>query len=119
MLALDGGRGREMDVTLSLEPAALTVRGRSGGDTLRMLNYRAITAATYVRSRRPSGQRIASAVEVPDNIGGSGFMGGARHWLTLQTATEFLVLRLEDRNVIRIMQSTEARTGLRVLRAQD
>ncbi len=104
---------------LSLEPGTVAVRGRSGNETIRSLDYRAVTAATYVRSRRPRGQRIAGTVDVPDNIGGSGFMGGARHWLTLQTATEFLVLRLEDRNVIRIMHAIEARTGLKVVRVED
>ena len=104
---------------LSLEPGTLVVRTRSDGTVLRTLSYRAIAAATYVRARRPRGQSTSGTLAVPENFGGSGVLGGARHWLTLQTAGEFLVIRLEDRNVIRILTAVEARTGLTIERKQD
>ena len=103
---------------LSLEPGSLVVRTRSDGTVMRTLSYRAVTAATYARARRPRGQSIPGALDVPGNFGGS-VLGGARHWLTLQTAGEFLVLRLEDRNAVRILTAVEARTGLTVERKQD
>jgi len=78
--------------------------------------YSSIAAATYARSRRPRGQAVPGAVEVPENVGGAGFLGGARHWLTLQTPTEFLIIRLEDRNLIRVLNAIEARTGSKVVR---
>jgi hypothetical protein len=115
VLLLDGQRGREEEALLALEPGSLVVRARDGR-VLRTLAYRGVTALTYARARRPRGQNVPNATAVPDNVGGSGFLGGSRHWLTLQTPDEFLVLRLEDRNVILIMRSLEARTGLRVLR---
>lgn len=118
VLTVDGTRGREVEALLGLEPGTLFVRSREGA-VLRTLPYRNVTAITYARSRRPRGQTIPGALELPENFGGSGFLGGARHWLTLQTADEFLVLRLEDRNVIRIMQAVEARTGVKVVRNQD
>ncbi len=119
VLIVDGSKTRETEAMLSLEPGTLAIRGRSGGATLRSLTYRAITAATYVRAKRPRGQKLAGTTPVPENVGGAGVFGGARHWLTLQTAAEFLVLRLEDRNVIRIMQAVESRTGLKVVRLED
>jgi hypothetical protein len=118
VLAVDGSRGREVDALLGLEPGTLYVRSREG-QVLRTLAYRNVTALTYARARRPRGQTIPGALEVPENFGGSGFLGGSRHWLTLQTSGEFLVIRLEDRNVIRIMQAIEARTGLKAVRNQD
>ncbi len=117
-LVVDGSRGREVDAMLSLEPGSLVVRTRSDGTVMRTLSYRAMTAATYARARRPRGQSIPGALDVPENFGGS-VLGGARHWLTLQTAGEFLVLRLEDRNAVRILTAVEARTGLTVERKQD
>jgi hypothetical protein len=115
LLVLDGQRGREEEGLLALEPGSMVVRARDGR-VLRTLAYRGVTALTYARARRPRGQNLPNATAVPDNIGGSGFLGGARHWLTLQTPEEFVVLRLEDRNVIVIMRSLEARTGVKALR---
>ncbi len=108
-----------MDALLSLEPGNLIVRSRSDGSVLRTLPYQSIAAATYARGRRPRGQNANGATPVPENVGGSGFLGGARHWLTLQTPSEFLIIRLEDRNVIRVLNSIEARTGSKVLRNQE
>ena len=108
-----------MDALLSLEPGNLIVRSRSDGSVLRSVPYTSIAAATYARARRPRGQTTPGAYTVPENVGGSGFLGGARHWLTLQTAAEFLIVRLEDRNVIRVLNGIEARTGSRVLRSQS
>ncbi len=68
-----------------------------------------------MRGRGAHAANISNAAGA-DNIGGSGFLGGSRHWLTLQTPDEFLVLRLEDRNVIVIMRSLDTRTGLKVVR---
>ncbi|MEQ1870600.1 MAG: protein kinase [Vicinamibacterales bacterium] len=118
ILTMDGTKGREVDALLGLEPGTLVVRAKDGR-VLRTLTYRSVTAATYARARRPKGQAIPNAIDIPDNFGGSGFLGGSHHWLSLQTAGEFLILRLEDRNVIRIMQAIEARTGLKVVRSQD
>ena len=115
MLTLAGDRGREDEALLGLEPGSLVVRARDGR-VLRTLPYRGMTALTYARARRPRGQDVPNAAAVPENVGGSGFLGGSRHWLTVQTPDDFLVLRLEDRNVIAIMRSLEARTGLRVVR---
>ena len=85
---------------------------------IRSLPYTAIAAATYARARRPRGQAAPGALDVPENVGGSGFLGGARHWLTLQTPSEYLIVRLEDRNVIRVINGIEARTGNKVLRSR-
>lgn len=117
-LVVDGTRSREVDALLSLEPGNLIVRSRSDGSVLRTLPYTAIAAATYARARRPRGQAAPGALDVPENVGGSGFLGGARHWLTLQTPSEYLIVRLEDRNVIRVINGIEARTGSKVLRSR-
>ena len=115
-LVVDGTRSREVEALLSLEPGTLVVRSRADGSVLRTMPYSSIAAATYARSRRPRGQAVPGAVEVPENVGGAGFLGGARHWLTLQTPTEFLIIRLEDRNMIRVLNGIEARTGSKVVR---
>jgi hypothetical protein len=106
-----------VDALLSLEPGTLVVRSRADGAVLRTMPYSSIAAATYARSRRPHGQVVPGAAEVPENVGGAGFLGGARHWLTLQTRSEYLIIRLEDRNMIRVLNAIEARTGSKVVRS--
>jgi len=113
----DGTKGKEVDALLTLEPGTLVTRSRDKGkEVLRQLPYRGVVAMTYVRGRRPKGQSIAGAQPVPENYVGGGMFGGGRHWVTLQTASDFLILRLEDKNVITAMSALEARTGVTVQR---
>jgi hypothetical protein len=117
-LIFEGSKSREVDALLSLEAADLIVRSKSDGSVLRTVPYTGIAAATYAHARRPRGQAIAGASNVPDNVGGSGLFGGARHWLTLQTSNDYVIIRLEDRNVIPVLNGLEARTGNKILRTQ-
>ena len=115
----DGSRSREVESLLSLEPGVLITRNRNDGSIVRSLPYRDILAATYNRARRPKGQAIPGAAPVPENFAGGGVFGNARHWLALQTTNDFLVIRLEDRNVVGALSALEARTGLTISRTQD
>jgi serine/threonine-protein kinase len=117
-LVFEGSKSREVDALLSLEPGNLIVRSKSDGTVLRTVPYSAIAAATYARARRPRGQTVTGASNVPDDVGGSGLFGGARHWLTLQMPNDYVIIRLEDRNVIPVLNGLEARTGSKVLRTQ-
>jgi hypothetical protein len=117
-MVFEGSKSREVDALLSLEPGNLIVRSKSDGAVLRTVPYRAIAAATYARGRKPRGQTLPGASNIPDDVGGSGIFGGARHWLTLQTADDYVIIRLDDRNVIAVLNSLEARTGNKVTRTQ-
>jgi serine/threonine protein kinase len=117
-MVFEGTKSREVDALLSLEPGTLIVRSKADGAVLRTLPYRTIAAATYARAKRPRGQSVSGAASVPGDVGGAGLFGGARHWLTLQTADEFVIIRLEDRNVIPVLNGLEARTGTKILRTQ-
>ena len=115
-MIFEGSKSREVDALLSLEPGKLIVRSKSDGAVLRTVPYTAIAAATYARARRPRGQTVTGAYNVPDDVGGSGLFGGARHWLTLQTSNDYVIIRLEDRNVIPVLNGLEARTGSKITR---
>ena len=59
-------------------------------------------------------------MSIPDSVGGGGFfLSTSKHWLTLQSKTEFVILRLDDRNVNQVLSSVEARTNVKVERATD
>ena len=117
-MVFEGSKSREVDALLSLEPGNLIVRSKSDGAVLRTVPYRAIAAATYARARKPRGQTLPGASNIPDDVGGSGIFGGARHWLTLQMADDYVIIRLDDRNVIAVLNGLEARTGNKVTRSQ-
>jgi hypothetical protein len=113
----EGSKGREVDAQLSLEPGSLIVRNKSG-EVLRTVPYTSIALATYVRAKRPRGQSAPGAANVPDDVIAAGLFSGARHWLTLQLSNDYVIIRLEDRNVIPVLNSLEARTGNKILRTQ-
>ena len=117
-VVFEGSKSREVDAQLSLEPGNLVVRGKSG-NVLRTVPYSSIAAATYARARRPRGQTVAGASNVPDDVISSGLFSGARHWLTLQLPNDYVIIRLEDRNVIPVLNGLEARTGTRIPRTQS
>ncbi len=112
-------KSRVVDALLSLEPGKLIVRSRDSGQVLRTLTYRDIAASTYTQSKRPKGSSTPSVAPVPENLVASGFLfGTSKHWLTLQSASEFLVLRLEDKNVMPIMMSLESHAGIKTQRTE-
>lgn len=115
-LVVEGDKSRELQVSLRLEPERLEVRAPWNDTVLRAIPYQAVAAATYVRGRRPRGRQADGLFPMPGNVGSGGLFGGSRHWITLQTPGEFLILRLEDRNVVRVLMQIEARSGKKVER---
>ena len=116
-LLTDGAKSREQDALLSLEADAVVVRSRENGVVLKSLPYRSIGAATYSQSRKPRWSLQPEVAQVPAALGGSGFfLKTAKHWLALQTKTDFVVLRLDDRNVRSVLTSIDARSQVKVQR---
>jgi hypothetical protein len=114
-LVADGTKSRELDALLILEPERLVVRNRDNGSILQAPPYQSIAAATYTRSKQPRWQEDGSVAPIPKSFSGSGFfLKSSRHWLTLQSKTEFVILRLEDKNFRMVLESVEARAGLKV-----
>lgn len=102
----------DRDVTLVFGSRNLTAR-REGADQAAM-PYEAMTAATYVYGRTPRWDR--SLPGPPDDLDVGGVFRSSRHWLILQGAEAYVLLRLEDINIIRVIREVEARTGLTVAR---
>jgi hypothetical protein len=116
-LVADGTKARELDALLILEPERLVIRNRDNGSVLQTAPYQSIAVATYARARQPRWQEDSSVAPIPKSFSGSGFfLKSSRHWLTLQSKSEFLILRLEDKNVKAILASIEARTGSKIQR---
>jgi serine/threonine-protein kinase len=116
---VDGNRSREQDALLSLEADKAVLRSRDNGAVLQSVSYQSIGAATYVHAKRPRGKEDATLAQLPKDLGGGGFLKTSKHWLTLQSAGSFVVIRLDDKNVINVLQSLESRTHTRIDRLDD
>ena len=116
----DGAKTREQESLLSLDAETLTVRNRDTGAVIKTVPYRAVQALTYSQSRRPRASERTDIAPLPAAFGGSGFfLKTAKHWLTLQSRADFLILRLEDKNVRGVLSSIEARVGFKADRPRD
>ena len=119
-LVADGDKTKEIDVLLGLEHDKVVVRNRDNGSVLRSTAYQSIAAATYAHTKSPRWQDGENMAPVPKNFGGSGFfLKSSKHWLTLQSKSDFLILRLEDKNVRAVLSSIETRTGAKVKRVDS
>jgi hypothetical protein len=55
----------------------------------------------------------------PKDLDVGGMLRSSKHFLVLQTKDSFMILRLEDSNVLRVLQTIESHTGLTVDRPQQ
>ena len=54
----------------------------------------------------------------PEGLDVGTFMRTNRHWLVVQGSERFAILRLDENNVRQILETFEARTGLKVERVK-
>jgi hypothetical protein len=84
---------REIDVNLMFLEDRVGVAPSAGGATFRSVRYRDITSASYAREQR---KRL--------------FIKTSKHLLTIETATEPLILRLDKDNFDAIIRQLESRS---------
>ncbi len=105
----------DQDVTLVFGARDLAAMRDGAGQAA--MPYQAMKAATYVYGRTPRWDR--SLPGPPDDLDVGGMFRSSRHWLILQGADAYVLLRLEDINIIRVIREVEARTGLTVARPSN
>jgi serine/threonine-protein kinase len=112
LLEQAGDKVREVDVMLELGPDRLLVRGESGVGVIKSLSYQSMSAATYSQSKHPRWKEgVGAAVAFGVFATPIFFMKGTKHWLTVQSPEEFLVLRLDKNNYRLILPALETRSG--------
>jgi hypothetical protein len=112
MLQQAGEKVREVDVVLELGADRLVVRGEGGAGVVKTISYQSIAAATYSQSKHPRWKEgIGAAVAVGVFAAPIFFLKGTKHWLTVQSPNDFLVLRLDKNNYRLILPALEARSG--------
>jgi len=109
---ITGTKADDEDATLQFGNGQIQIIPKKTGPTLASLPYRRIAHATYVHAKNP---KWDPGLQAPDpGLDLSGLLRGSRHWFVIQTRSEFVILRLDDSNWQSILDTFEARTGLKV-----
>ncbi len=115
LLLSTGGETEETEAVLSLEDGKLLVTSRKEGAVLKEIAYEDIKAAQYTFSRHPrwkEGDGFAGVVGVL--AAPVFFLKGKKHWLTIQTADDYALLRLDKNNYQIVLLALETRGGIEV-----
>lgn len=115
-LTVRGQHADDEDAVLNFVAGQISVTSKKGGPALVSDAYRRIVRATYVHAKMPKWDPSLPAPMDGFDVPGIGFLRPARNWLVLQTRSDFVILRLDDSNWQQIVDTFEARTGLKVNR---
>lgn len=143
VLVVNGKKVKSLPARLRLEGKSLIVEDRKTGDTLKTFDYDTIKFAEYSYSKHPRWKTalgvIGGSAGVVAGFGAisEGAVGAAyglmavfpvalliglpiagtkskRHWLTLRTGNDYVVLRLDKNNRKLVIPAIETRTSLKV-----
>ena len=110
LLAVNGSRAVASDVRVHFSNAEISVESSNGKGAPTVLMYRGIAKATYAHEKDPKWDPAlngpAGKVNVP------GILGRARHWLVLQGADRYLILRLDGGDRLEVMKAFEERARI-------
>jgi hypothetical protein len=113
---VEGKRATDRDVLLNFAGGQVMVMPKNGGEAIAAVPYKKILKATYTVSRDPKWD--TSLPGPPEGLDVGTFMRTNRHWLVVQGSERFAVLRLDEGNVRQILETFEARTGLKIERVK-
>ena len=96
MLEVKGTKADDQEVVLNLAAGQTSLVPKKGGTALRSISYGHLVRGTYSRSKDP--QWDPSLNSPPEKLDIPGVFRSSRHWLTLQTGADYVVLQLADEN---------------------
>jgi serine/threonine protein kinase len=116
LLAVNGSRTEASDVRVHFSNADVSIEAPNGTAPPMVLTYRGIAKATYAHEKNPQWDPALKApagkIDVP------GFLRRARHWLVLQSADSYLILRLDGDDRFDVMKAFEERSRIVVERSK-
>ena len=116
---INGRSSKVVDAIVAFSEQSITASDSHNGTTVKTFAYSAVTHATVSRSRKPRGAGGAF-VETPGGIpDGNIFSRGARLWVTLETADDRLVLRLDQEQLRPVTDLVGQRTKVQIERYMD
>jgi serine/threonine-protein kinase len=108
VLAFTGKKAEEEPAVLRLAADRLSIVGANGA-ALAVMPYREVTYAVYVHAKDPKWSVVLAAPPPDPDLPG-GIFRSSRHWLTLQSRSSFVILRLGDDNWQRVLEAVGGRS---------
>jgi serine/threonine-protein kinase len=112
LLTVTGRKAKDQDVVVSLLTDRISVTAKNGGAPLQSLVYGRVLRATYVKAKAPKFDPGFPAP--PADLDMPGVFASSHHWLALQTKETYLILRLDDANYARILETVQTRARVKV-----
>ena len=112
ILITKGKNVDDPDAILNFVAGQISVMPRKGGAALASLPYPQVAHAAYIHAKDPVWE--AGLAAPTEKLNYPGILRGAHHWLTLQSLTSFIILRLDDATWSHVLSTVEARTGIKV-----
>lgn len=112
LLTLNGKKAGETVAMLGFGNGHVSGLAPSGA-TIVALAYGEITNAVYVRAKDPKWS-VVLASPPPDVDLPGGLFRSARRWLTLQSRSNFLIVRLNDNDWRQVIDTLATRAGVKV-----
>jgi hypothetical protein len=113
LITVRGTKGEDADAVVAFGDGQINVLAKAGRAPLATMSYGRVAKATYVRARDPRWDLATYGPPAKFDTPGTMFRRAA-HWLVIQAADAYMILRLEDRNVQRVLEAVEMRTGVRI-----
>ena len=113
---VNGKRASDRDVIVNFARGQVLVMLKTGGEAITTVPYKKILKATYSNARDPKWD--ASLPGPPEGLDVGTFMRTRGHWFVVQGSERYAILRLDENNVRQIIDTFEARTGLKVERVK-
>ena len=107
---INGSASRIVEALVAFSEKSITATDQRNGFTLKTFPYGAVTHTTLSRSHKP--RRAGGAIfEVPGGIPeGNIFARGPRLWVTIETADDRLVLRIDSQQLRPLLDVLASRT---------
>ena len=119
LAGLPGRGNRIVDAIVAFSEQSITASDSRNGSTVKTFLYSAVTHTTLSRSRKPRGAGGGDVV-VPGGIpDGNIFARGPRLWVTIETADDRLVLRVDPEKMRPILELITSRTKIPIERYMD
>jgi serine/threonine-protein kinase len=116
---LNGRESRIIETLVTFSEKSITASDSRNGLVVKMFPYSAVTHAIVSRSRKPRSTGGAT-FETPGGIPeGNIFSRGPRLWVTIETATDRLVLRLDQQQLKPVLDLVAERTLAPIERYMD
>jgi serine/threonine-protein kinase len=108
-----GRKAEEESAVLRFESGAITLAADKGSRVFARMPYTELTSAAFVRAKNPRWYPTLAGPPANVDMPG-GLFRSSRGWLALQSRNGYLIVRLNDDTLRRVLDTVTERTGVKV-----